>query len=171
MSEGAAEDRLTLATGSGKGKNGNWCDSMQVELSRCLPSQPFCFLHLAHHPLPTWSPQPSTPNSTFYPRPCHRSSPLPFDLPGNPFPDLLIVSHWLILSVIRDPPSGSGWLLALSSLLGDVGGGRVVAFMGMALTNFLSFYPKKLASNGVWSLHPTVVMTPQCSDWFVHELK
>lgn len=63
MSEGAAEDRLTFATGSGKGRNGNWCDSMQVELSRCLPSQPFCSLHLAHHPLPARSPRPSTPPS------------------------------------------------------------------------------------------------------------
>lgn len=37
MSEGA-EDRLTLAAGSSEGRNGNWCDSLQAGLSRCLPS-------------------------------------------------------------------------------------------------------------------------------------
>lgn len=46
-----------------------------------------------------------------------------------------------------------------------------MAFMGMALTNLPSFSPKKLASNGAQSIHPIVLMTPQCSDWFVHGLK
>lgn len=47
----------------------------------------------------------------------------------------------------------------------------MAAFMGTALTSFPSFSPKKLASNGAQSLHPTVVMTPQCSDWCVCGLK
>lgn len=43
----------------------------------------------------------------------------------------------------------------------------MVAFVGLALTNFPSFSPKKLVSNGAQSLHPIVVMTPQGSDRFV----
>lgn len=83
MSEDAAEDRLTLAMGPREGKNGCWCDSMQIELSICLPSQPFCFLHLGSQPHTL---SPSTPNSkpTLYSRPDSTGFNLPVGLPDNP---------------------------------------------------------------------------------------
>lgn len=57
MSEGAAEARLTLPTGSSEGRNENWCNSMQVRLSRLLAKPAFLF----PSPCPRPSHQPPTP--------------------------------------------------------------------------------------------------------------
>uniref|UniRef100_A0AC11E758 Claudin 2 n=2 Tax=Ovis aries TaxID=9940 RepID=A0AC11E758_SHEEP len=77
VSEGAAGDRLTLATGSNKGRNRSWCDSMRVKLSRLLLSQTFCFLHLGTlHPPALEYP---TLNSS-HPPPEARPQHLPFTL-------------------------------------------------------------------------------------------
>lgn len=72
MSEGAAEDRMTLAIGSSEGTSESWQDSMRVQWARILTKPAFLFLSLC---APALSFQPSTPSSQ--PLPLARSQRLP----------------------------------------------------------------------------------------------